>query len=234
MPYWIVCSCMIGATLYAIFLMPETLPRANRDKSVRFFDKEHFNAVIDVVRKKPARNGNLRWLIALNYFLHVSYFGSYIVTILFLLDRPLCWSPLAIGLYSAERFFCLGIGAVIGVKFLSKCLKTMHIIYFGLLTYITSLILFAFADTTALVCSGKVLILCLRNFRFLMGKLVAHGQWGLKTAPQEMYSEISDLVRRQGPPFVQIQEIHLRVYHATLFHYSSRGGYVHRGGGCLL
>jgi hypothetical protein len=154
-PYWVVCGCMISATLYAIFLMRETLPKENRDISVKFFDRKHFNAILNVVRKQPGKNSNLRWLIALNFFLHLSYFGSYAVTILFLLDKPLCWSPLDIGLFCSERFFCLGIGAVIGVKFLSKCFKIRHIIYFGLLTYIASLVLFAFADTPALVCSGK-------------------------------------------------------------------------------
>ena len=154
-PYLVVCSCMVGATLYAIFLMPETLPKEKRDKTAKFFDRKHFNAILNLVRKQPNQKGNLRWLIAVSFFLHVSYFGSYTVTILFLLDKPLCWSPLDIGLFCSERFFCLGIGAVIGVKFLSKCFKVIHVMYFGLLTYIASLVLFAFADTAAMVCSGK-------------------------------------------------------------------------------
>ena len=157
LPYWIVCSCMIGATVYAIILMPETLPEENRDKTVKILDRKHFNAVLEVVRKQPGKKSNLRWLIALNFFLQVSYFGAYTVTILFLLDRPLCWSPLDIGLFCSERFFCLGVGAVIGVKLLSKCFKMMHIIYFGLLTYVASLVVFAFADTTALVCLVPVI-----------------------------------------------------------------------------
>lgn len=155
-PYWIVCGCMISATCYAIFLMPETLPEENKDLSTKFFDRKHFNAIVTVIRKQPDKRGNLRWLIALNFFLNLSVFGAYAVTILFLLDKPLCWFPLDIGLFCAERFFCLGIGAVIGVKFLSKCFKMMHIIYFGLLAYTASMVLFAFADTAALVCSGKV------------------------------------------------------------------------------
>ena len=154
-PYLVVCSCMVAATLYALFLTPETLPEQNRDKAAKFFDRKHFNAILNLVRKQPDQKSNLRWLIALNFFLHVSYFGAYTVTILFLLDKPLCWSPLDIGLFCSERFFCLGIGAVIGVKFLSKCFKVIHIIYFGLLTYTASLVLFAFADRTALVCSGN-------------------------------------------------------------------------------
>ena len=166
-PYWVVCSCMIGATLYALFLMPETLPKENRDKTVKFFDRKHFNAILNVVRKQPDKKGDLHWLIALNFFLHLSYFGSYTVTILFLLDTPLCWSPLDIGLFCSERFFCLGIGSVIGVKFLSKCFKIMHIIYFGLLTYVASLVLFAFADTAALVCSGKC---CNGSLVFVTGR----------------------------------------------------------------
>lgn len=146
---------MIGATLYALFIMPETLPKELRDKSVKFLDKKHFTAVLKVVRKQPGKKNNLRRLIALNFFMHVSFIGAYTVTILFLLDKPLCWSPLDIGLFCAERFFFLGVGAVIGVKLLSKCFKTMQIVYFGLLSYVVSLVLFAFADTAALVCSGK-------------------------------------------------------------------------------
>lgn len=150
---------MVGATLYAIFLMSETLPEENRDKTTKFFDRKHFNAILNLVRKQPDQKGNLRSLIALNFFLHVSYFGAYTVTILFLLDKPLCWSPLDIGLFCSERFFCLGIGAVIGVRFLPKYFKVMHIMYFGLLSYIASLVLFAFADTAALVCSGNFFLI---------------------------------------------------------------------------
>lgn len=155
LPYCIVLGCVLSATLYAIFIVPETLPVERRVKA-NFFDRKHFRAVRDVVRKKKVRDP-LRQLIFVSYVINVSYFGAYSVTILFLLDTPLCWSPLDIGLLCAERFFCLGVGAVITVKLLSRCFETIKIIRFGLLTYAVSLIMFAFADTTALVVSGKIL-----------------------------------------------------------------------------
>ena len=157
-PYWIVCSCMLAATLYSIFLVPETLPIEQRDKA-DFFDRKHFRAILNVVRKPHKKSRDkLRRLILLGYILNVSYFGAYTVTILFLLDRPLCWSPLDIGLFCAERLFCLGVGAVIGVKVLSRCLSTVHIMYLGLSTYIASLIIFAFAKNAGLVVSGKMIV----------------------------------------------------------------------------
>lgn len=155
-PYWIVCGCILAAFIHAVFLVPETLSKEHRDGSVKFFDWKHFQNVREVVRtRRNDDESNLRALIILNFLLFLSNYGVATVTILFLLDRPLCWSPLDIGLYCAERYFCLGVGAVLGVKILVKCFKIIHIIYFGLLTYSASLVLFAFADKTALVVPGK-------------------------------------------------------------------------------
>lgn len=170
LPYCIIVGCLVSATLYSIFLVPETLPSEQRSKA-DFFDRKHFQRIFNLIQKKETNN-SLRRLIFVSFVISVCSNGAYTITILFLLDRPLCWSPLAIGLFSAERFFGLGVGAVIAVKVLSRWFETMKIIYFGLFSYAVSLFIFAFAKKTWVVVSVPVVGMFIGGvFAFLRGMM---------------------------------------------------------------
>lgn len=144
-PYWMVFSCEIVAALYGIFFLKESKPKL-ADISA---DTAKPNCVHNLkqtvsVLTQPRKEGPLYLpvLLVCESLHAVCTMGLSGVMILLALDAPFCMSSVLVGYFLAFRMFLIGVGAVVGLKFLPLCkLRQPTIAFFG----VASMIISAFA-----------------------------------------------------------------------------------------
>lgn len=155
-PYWFIVSCELVSVLYLIFLVPESITRPKKEHRVRFFSLASPKIIWRVYR--DPRDGYRRSLVLLligDGIVSLATMGLSGVILLFVLRSPLCWSPPVLGAFMAFRFLTQGIGGIVGIGLLKKCLSDTNMARVGLSSLVVSLVVFAFANKTWMVFLGK-------------------------------------------------------------------------------
>lgn len=144
------------SVVYTIFFVPESRDPSDMDPNFKLLSCKTLKRIYDVYAV-PRENGrrNLILLTLSNGFMQVVLQGTTAVNTLFVLHSPLCFSPEYVGYFSAVRYLSFGLGAVLGIKLLGKCLSELTIVRIGLVTRIGSLVLLAFSKTTLQVFMGR-------------------------------------------------------------------------------
>lgn len=152
-PYWFIFICLLASVLYVIFFVPESRASSTEHKSIRKLFSLSSVKRVWYVYKNP-RNGARRNLIIFTLSSGVvvlTSLGVAGVIVLFLLHSPLCFSAEKVGYFAAFRYFSQGLGAVLGIKLLGKCLNEVNIARAGIFSLALSLIVFGFSKVTWLV-----------------------------------------------------------------------------------
>ena len=159
-PYWFIFACLLMSVLYIIFFVPESRASSSIvDKKIIICKLFSLSSIKRVwyVYKYP-RNGARRNLIIFTLcsgVIVLTNLGVGGVIVLFLLHSPLCFSAEKVGYLSAFRYFSHGIGAVLGIKVLGRCLNEVNIARAGIISLALSLLVFGFSKVEWLVFMGK-------------------------------------------------------------------------------
>ena len=111
---------------------------------------------------KNPRNGARRNLILFalsSAVIITTILGVEGVVVLFVLDSPLCFSAEEVGYYLALQHLLRGMGALLGIKLLAKCLNEVNIVRAGIFSQAVAFIVLGFSRTSWLVYMCK----CLHN-----------------------------------------------------------------------
>ena len=138
------------STLYAIFLIPETVQR-NPLSKFKFSDvKKAFTLYI------TDDGSNRRWklqLLTMSLMVEILFIAMSVDT-LFEMNAPLCWNSVMIGYYGAARDTIAAIGGVAGV-FLKRCLADHWLAFIGKITYTAEMLYMSMVRTTLMMYFGK-------------------------------------------------------------------------------
>ena len=159
-PYWFIFVCLLASVLYVIFFVPESRASSSTvDKKLivcKLFTLSSIKRVWYVY--KYPRNGARRNLIIFTLcsgVIILTTLGVSGVTVLFLLHSPLCFSAEKVGYYAAFRYFSQGLGAILGIKLLGRCLNEVNIARVGIISLALLLLVFGFSKVEWLVFMGK-------------------------------------------------------------------------------
>lgn len=160
-PYWFIFVCLFASVLYVIFFVPESRASSSTaDRKLiicKLFSLTSIKRVWYVYRYP--RNGARRNLIIFTLCCGVTVLttlGVAGVTVLFLLHSPLCFSAEKVGYFAAFRYFSQGLGAVLGIKVLGRCLNEVNIARVGIISLVLSLLVFGFSKVEWLVFMAPV------------------------------------------------------------------------------
>lgn len=162
-PYWFIFVCLLASVLYIILFVPESRASSSTaDKKLIICKLFSFSGIRRVwyVYKYP-RNGARRNLIIFTLSCGISVLttlGVSGVVVLFLLHSPLCFSAEKVGYFSAFRYFSQGLGAVLGIKVLGRCINEVGIARVGIISLALSLLVLGFSKVEWLVFIGKYLL----------------------------------------------------------------------------
>ena len=133
-PYWFIFVCLLSSVLYIIVFVPESRASSSTvDKKLimcKLFSLSRIKRVWYVY--KYPRNGARRNLVIFTLCCGVTVLttlGVSGVVVLFLLHSPLCFSAEKVGYFSAFRYFSQGLGAVLGIKLLGRCVNEFPLHY---------------------------------------------------------------------------------------------------------
>ncbi|KAM4701362.1 lysosomal proton-coupled steroid conjugate and bile acid symporter SLC46A3 [Discoglossus pictus] len=170
--------------LYILFFLEETVKESEFQQHVLSKEgfKELFSGVYVLFKHSSCKK---RVVVSLLLFVFMSYlfinFGASTLFTLFELDSPLCWNPVLIGWASALSTFGF-VSSFLGVYFFSRCLKDMHIVFIGMLSFIGGIIMAAFAKTTFLMMLVRLPLIFaampLPVLRSMMSKVVLESEQG--------------------------------------------------------
>ena len=174
-PYWFILVCLVSSVVYVVFFVRESRVSYSEHKSLRkLFSLTSVKKVWHVY--KNPRNGARRNLIIFTLssgVIVLTTIGVGGVIVLFVLHSPLCFSAEEVGYFSAFRFFMQGLGAILGIKLLGRCLNEVNIARAGIFSLAVALIVFGFSKTTWLVYMCKCELL-LQSFCYKL-KRQCHG-----------------------------------------------------------
>ena len=159
-PYWFIFVCLLSSVLYIIVFVPESRASSSTvDKKLIMCKLFSLSSIKRVwyVYKYP-RNGARRNLVIFTLCCGVTVLttlGVSGVVVLFLLHSPLCFSAEKVGYFSAFRYFSQGLGAVLGIKLLGRCVNEVNIARAGIISVALSLLMLGFSKVEWLVFTGK-------------------------------------------------------------------------------
>ena len=157
--YWFTFACLFASFLYIIFFVRESRVFSSEHRSLcKIFSLASVKRVWQVF--KNPRNGARRNLIIFSLssaVVFLTYLGVHGVMVLFILRSPLCFSAQEVGYYFALQLFLRGVGAVLGIKLLGKCLTEVNILRAGIFSQAVALIVFGFSRTAWLIYICKYL-----------------------------------------------------------------------------
>ncbi|XP_030056204.1 solute carrier family 46 member 3 [Microcaecilia unicolor] len=171
-------------TIYIIFCLEDTIKVSETQQSA--VRKENFKklflGVFLLFKSSSCKNRTMivLMLFAFNMFLFSSLAGSAIFT-LYELDAPLCWDEVLIGWGSALS--TLGfLSSFLGVYLFTRCLRDTYIVLIGILSWISGIIMAAFATTTQTMLLVRLLLLFSAMpfpiLRSMMSKVVPDSEQG--------------------------------------------------------
>ena len=159
--YWFTFVLLLASILYVIFFVHESRASSCEHRSLcKLFSLTSVKRVWQVF--KNPRNGARRNLILFalsSVVIITTYLGVGGVVVLFVLHSPLCFSAEEVGYYFALQNLLRGVGAVLGIKLLGKCLNEVNIARAGIFSQAVAIIVLGFSRTSWLVYMCK----CLHN-----------------------------------------------------------------------
>uniref|UniRef100_UPI0037E7A158 proton-coupled folate transporter n=1 Tax=Semicossyphus pulcher TaxID=241346 RepID=UPI0037E7A158 len=185
-PFWLVLASNLAAALYVYLFVRESVPL---DPSAKLLTTRHHRTVWhlfstggSVSQANGKAHRDKLWLYMLSFFLVVTvHFGCRELYVLYELSSPLCWDSALIG-YGAAVQQLAYLTSLIGLKFMHHCLKDSWVAVVGLLSNISGLLVFSFADTTQLMFTGYGLLFLfmapLPVLRSKLSKLVSQSEQG--------------------------------------------------------
>lgn len=171
-PFWLVLATNLAAALYAYLFVPETV---TPDPEATLLSTRHHRAIFHLYSSDAPQGRRIKlWLYTICFFLVVSvHFGCSDLYVLYELSAPLCWGPVLIGYGSAAKNLAY-LTSLMGLRAMQCCMKDSWVALVGLTSNIVGLIAISFANTTALMFTGKTsdiynlytIILKFRDVRF--------------------------------------------------------------------
>ncbi|XP_074645599.1 lysosomal proton-coupled steroid conjugate and bile acid symporter SLC46A3-like [Tubulanus polymorphus] len=186
------CICMAALLglnwLYVYFLVPETLdlevaPNVDRTVLSSCTFEQRIRSLVAVLRRNE--NGRRVRIIVLNIlvFLYVfPSFSSVAIIMLIMMDTPLCWGPLKIGIYQAVYALILPAMSIPGIKMFKICLSEISISCIGIMSSMASFIVLYLITAgwgMYLACAvNGFSMMTLAIFRAMLSKIVESHERG--------------------------------------------------------
>eukprot|EP00066_Takifugu_rubripes_P004874 XP_003968530.1 PREDICTED: proton-coupled folate transporter-like [Takifugu rubripes] len=157
-PFWLVLACNLASAAYVYWCLGETvLP----DPSARLFSFRHYKSIWHLLstgglssNERGRFHRRRLWLYMLCFFIVVTvHISSTDLYVLYELSSPLCWGPTLIGIGSAAQHLAY-ITSLLGLKLMQHCLVESWMVLVGLVSNISGLLIFSFANTTAVMFTG--------------------------------------------------------------------------------
>ncbi|XP_069058303.1 lysosomal proton-coupled steroid conjugate and bile acid symporter SLC46A3-like [Pleurodeles waltl] len=170
--------------VYIIFFLEETVKISESQTNAFSAEgfKEIFAGVCLLFKNASCRK---RSLIISMLFAFMSYsfgqFGAFSIFTLYELGSPLCWDAVLIG-WGSSLNTVVFVTSFLGVFLFTKCLKEPYIIFIGLFSWTSGMLMSGFAKTTLLMFLVRVVIVFafmpLPIFRSMMSKVVLDSEQG--------------------------------------------------------
>lgn len=149
----------ITTVLYVYLFVPETIVP---DPGAKLLSLRHYKAVWWLLSSGGGAAAAGRsygrtklWLYLLSYsVVLVVHVGSFSLYVLYELSAPLCWNSSLIGYGLALLDMASLVGLVV-LKATQRCLEESWVALMGLASNMAGLLVFALADTTALMFTGE-------------------------------------------------------------------------------
>ena len=120
-PFLTVLGLYIIALVYAIFFVPETVPR---NPEAKFFSTKHMKKTLLLFTKDDdtRRRWKLCVLLFAFFLCSVVKVGDFVDT-LFEMNRPLCWTSDIVGYFLSAEVAVVSAGAVLTMRLLKCCMR---------------------------------------------------------------------------------------------------------------
>ncbi|CAH1799715.1 unnamed protein product [Owenia fusiformis] len=154
--FWFISCVLIVNIFYVIFFVPESKQQNTNDNFNPFWDLK--NAVMLYYKTDESeRNRKLLILIITFALASLVSYGSADVLALFMLNRPLCWTSVLIGIFTAMSIIMWNIGGMVGVKLFERWLTDEGMILLAALFFIAMQAFQAFVKSTFMMFIGPVI-----------------------------------------------------------------------------
>ncbi|KAG7322421.1 hypothetical protein KOW79_013767 [Hemibagrus wyckioides] len=170
--------------LYAVFILEESRvidSVANAEINTHKLKKLALGIYSLFAQGSRRKNCLLALLIIIFSSFSFAYFGGLSLVTLYELNEPLCWNEILIGYGSALSTAVFAV-SFLGVYVLSRCLSETPIIFIGMLSVFTGLVMMAFVKTTLLMFLVRIpMLLGIMPFpvmRSMMSKVVSKSEQG--------------------------------------------------------
>ncbi|XP_053363570.1 proton-coupled folate transporter isoform X2 [Clarias gariepinus] len=208
-PFWLVLATNLATALYAYFFVPESV---TPDPGARFLSTQHLKAVYKLYTSGGQGGHRSRlWLYTLCFFLVITvHAGSRELYVLYELSTPLCWDSELIGYGSAAHHMAY-LTSLLGIWVLRRCLDDSFVAIIGLVSNMVGLVVFSFANTTALMFSGYALC-----FLFMASTPVLRSKLSKVVDPSEQGALFASVACVEGLCSLVASGIFNSLYPATL------------------
>ncbi|XP_054481129.1 solute carrier family 46 member 3 [Anoplopoma fimbria] len=181
------CQCLI--LLYAIFILEETVKKAPTDSVIldgppqRSAMKQMiFGVYYMFARANPKSKTILVLLILIFSSFSFAYVGGISMITLYELNKPLCWNEILIG-YGSALSTTVFLTSFVGVSTFTYCgVPQLLIVFMGILSVVSGMVLLAFAKTTFLMFMVRVpMLLSIMPFpvlRSMISKIISKSEQG--------------------------------------------------------
>lgn len=143
--------------VYAVFILEESRvidSVACAETDTHMLQKLTLGIYHLFARGSRRRNSLLALLIIIFCSFSFVNFGGLSLITLYELNEPLCWNEILIG-YGSALSTAVFVVSFVGLYVLSRCLSDTTIIFIGMLSIFTGLVMMAFIKTTLLMFLGK-------------------------------------------------------------------------------
>nr|XP_023661138.1 solute carrier family 46 member 3-like [Paramormyrops kingsleyae]XP_023661139.1 solute carrier family 46 member 3-like [Paramormyrops kingsleyae] len=180
-PFFTAFLCHAANLLYVIVLLEETWKSPDLQEMQPPL-KKLVTGVYRLFALASRRRNMVLILLLLIFFTYsFSNIGGLALVTLYELNEPLCWSEILIG-YGSALSTLVFLTSFIGVFILSHCLPNVAIVFVGLLSIMSGLIMTAFARTTLAMFLVRVpMLLAIMPapvLRSMMSKIVSKSEQG--------------------------------------------------------
>ena len=165
-PFYFVLGGKVLTLLYAIFFIPETVPKYSSEREGSAC-KNIFHDLKNGVQLFTKDDGsNRRWqlLTMLLAYLVPQLISTYSITTLFEMNAPLCWNSVKIGYYGVIRDIIPCIFLVISALVLKRLVPIEWQAVIGLTSDFAKNLYFAFVTSTIMMYFGKFFFVTLNLF----------------------------------------------------------------------
>ncbi|XP_049598799.1 lysosomal proton-coupled steroid conjugate and bile acid symporter SLC46A3 [Syngnathus scovelli] len=183
-PFLTSAICQFLVLLYTIFILEETVTRADSGGVSGWATVEHmFFAIYRMfARAAPKRRTLLLLLVSVFTSLSFTSVGSFSLIVLYELKEPLCWSEILIG-YGAALSTTVFLFSFVGVAAFTYCgVPQLLVVLMGILSLAAGMTMVAFSKTTLMMFLARLpMLLSIMPFsvlRSMMSKIISKSEQG--------------------------------------------------------